>query len=950
MDDMRFVENTLPDSDAQASLLRKYCKIPPISKVLLICFALPTLMMTIVYFCLMVWPLGENSVLVLDLNAQYVYYFEKLRNIIVSGDSILYSFERALGGEFMGIFAYYLSSPLSILVALLPKSWMTESIFLLLVIKTGLCGLTFGYYLIKTRHARPIWAIMFSAMYALCSYVVVLQHNVMWMDNVILFPIILYGMDLLIREGRFRLYVASLAVAVLSNFYIGYMTCLFLAVYFFIRYFTMTPEEKGFRHGKKAFVSTLLRMVLYSFLAVLIASVIILPVYYSLSFGKLDFSTPNFSPRQLFDFIQLLTKMFFGSYDTVRPAGMPFLYGGTLMLLMLPLYFAAPAVRLRHKVGTLITLAFLVLGFNFSVLDIIWHGFQRPNWLNARFAFMFVCIAMIAAYDGFVHLKDLGVRKILPCAIGAIGILILVQALGYDNVEDFLTVWAGIFFICVLAVLVPYALRDRAPGDISLFTNHELILVAFVVFELICNGVLMGYCLDDDVAYTSRSGYRDFVDQYAEGAEKIAELDAEKYGENSLYRAEKTKHKKKNDNFAVDINGLSNSTSTLNAKAVAFLADIGLSARSHWSMYYGGNVVTDSFLGLRYLMVGKNATKPEYLDQFYTLLATTEGGVEIYENPLSLGIAFAVSDNILTYAEYDAELDRKLEEAGETYVRQNYADAVEYTTPFEYYNHMFSSMLGYDVEIFTPVYATESGTKGASRIFTTGHHGYEKSNPDGTASVEYTLTIEEDLPVYWYIPSTYPREVTIKLNNEVKGDYFEDDSFCIQQLGALSQGKHTFSIHLVEEKLYMATGCDYFWYFHEDVFREVVAYLSNGVLDAYSTKDDAITGTITVSEGMNTIFTTIPYDEGWEVYVDGELVEIRCLLDTMLGFTAPEGEHTVEMYYRPSCVKYGLILTLSACALFACLSYFDVYRRTGITPSDVMQECRRFLRRSRSKQ
>ena len=141
MDDMKNLDLTLPE---EKTGLWKVTRIPPFAKILSVCFLLPALMLALVYMCLLVWPFGEPSVLVLDLNAQYVYYFEKLRNILVSGDSLLYSFERALGGEFMGIFAYYLSSPLSILVAFLPKVMMTESLFLLLVIKTGLCGAALG--------------------------------------------------------------------------------------------------------------------------------------------------------------------------------------------------------------------------------------------------------------------------------------------------------------------------------------------------------------------------------------------------------------------------------------------------------------------------------------------------------------------------------------------------------------------------------------------------------------------------------------------------------------------------------------------------------------------------------------------------------------------------------------------------------------------------------------
>lgn len=926
MDAMPTPDLTLPE---EKSGLWKVTHIPPFSKILLVCFLLPAMLMLLIYLCLMIWPLGENSVLVLDLNAQYVYYFEKLRNILVSGDSLLYSFERALGGEFMGIFAYYLSSPLSFLVALLPKSMMTESLLLLLVIKTGLCGLTFGYYLTKTRMSRPVWTVMFSCMYALCSYVVVMQHNIMWIDNVALFPLILYGMDLLIKEGRFRLYVAALAVAIFSNFYIGYMTCLFLAVYFFIRYATMTPEERGLTWGKHAFWKALARMLACSLLAVAMSAVIILPVYYSLSFGKLDFSDPKYDAKQLFDFLKLLTKMYFGSYDSVRPSGMPFLYSGTLTLVLLPLYFAAPKIRLRHKVGNLAALGFLMIGFNFSIMDIIWHGFQRPNWLNARFAFMFVFFTVVMAYDAFVHLKETGGKKILPCCIGAGVLLLIMQAMEYDNVQDFLTVWAGLFFLCGFGALVPYALRDKDPDDVQLYSNPELYLVMFVVFELICNGVAMAYSLDADVSYSNRTGYRNFVDRFSDAVEDMEEIDAENYGEDSFYRAEKLKHRKKNDNFAIDINGLSNSTSTLNAKSIQFLKNMGLSARSHWSMYYGGNPVTNSLLGLRYVMAdkGTDSTMPEYMENMYTLVGTSEDEIEIWENPYDLGVLFAVSEDILSYAEYNEDDDRDLEENGLPSIRETYADAVEYKTPFQMMNHMLSAMLGREVEVFTKVDANESETKGVSPTFTTGHTGYELDDSGLTAKIIYEMDITEDLPVYVYFPSEYPRDAEMKLDDHKIGDFFTDDSFCVQELGVLEEGEHTFSLYLEEDNIYLASGCSYFWYFHEDVFTEVVEELQSGKMDAYSVRDDVITGTLTATEDKTAVFTSIPYDAGWTIYVDGEQVETLCLMDALVGFQISAGTHEVELRYRPDCVKYGLILSLSGVVLYAVASVWDVRRR-----------------------
>ncbi|MBQ8370105.1 MAG: hypothetical protein IJY35_09020, partial [Clostridia bacterium] len=46
--------------------------LPQNAKTLLWCFFLPAFLTVVIYCCLQVWPVGKNSVLVLDLNAQYI--------------------------------------------------------------------------------------------------------------------------------------------------------------------------------------------------------------------------------------------------------------------------------------------------------------------------------------------------------------------------------------------------------------------------------------------------------------------------------------------------------------------------------------------------------------------------------------------------------------------------------------------------------------------------------------------------------------------------------------------------------------------------------------------------------------------------------------------------------------------------------------------------------------
>jgi len=271
-------------------------------------FIIPTIIYFMVFIAIEVWPFGENSVLVLDLNGQYVYFFEALRNAVMEGESLVYSWSRALGGEFTGIYAYYLASPLSYIVCLFPKGYITEALLVIILLKCGISGATMSFYLKKTRpNFNEISVIVFSVLYALSSYAIVYSHNTMWIDALMLFPLVMYGEELLIKEHKFKLFVITLSLSVLSNFYIGYMVCIFVAIYYF--YYTFIAHNTdGYNkyYEDRHLVKSFLRVVGASAIAIAISAIIILPTYYSLQFGKTDFTNPSWEARSQFDLIDFI--------------------------------------------------------------------------------------------------------------------------------------------------------------------------------------------------------------------------------------------------------------------------------------------------------------------------------------------------------------------------------------------------------------------------------------------------------------------------------------------------------------------------------------------------------------------------------------------------------------------------------------------------------------------
>ena len=90
-------------------------------------FFLPLVIMWIVFMIKGAYPITQKSILVLDLNGQYMYFFEAMRDIFQGNGSPFYTWFRQLGGEFSGIYAYYVASPFALLSVFFPENGITEA-------------------------------------------------------------------------------------------------------------------------------------------------------------------------------------------------------------------------------------------------------------------------------------------------------------------------------------------------------------------------------------------------------------------------------------------------------------------------------------------------------------------------------------------------------------------------------------------------------------------------------------------------------------------------------------------------------------------------------------------------------------------------------------------------------------------------------------------------------
>lgn len=915
---------------------------------------IPAILFFLIYVARGLYPFGDGTVLVLDLNGQYVYFFEALKNTVLEGGSLLYSWSRSLGGEFLGMYAYYIASPLSYLILLFPSDKTQEFLLILFMIKAALCGATMGFYLHKhSVNKNKLTVIAFSILYAMSAYCVVHQNNTMWMDAVMWLPLVAYGIEQLVKYGKYKMFVIFLSLTVASNFYIGYMVCIFVFLYFFFYHFAYKDNDVNNPWQEKHhLLKSLVRIAFYSVLAIGMAAVIVLGAYYSLQFGKNEFTDPSWDLAFRIDFFDIFFKLLPSSYDTVRIDGLPFVYCGLITVILAPLFFCSKKFTVREKIACGAFLLLFCLSFSINVIDLVWHGFQKPQWLNNRYSFMFCFMLIFLAFRAFDHIEEISAKSIACVSAFIILFVVIVQnfaaeyvkkleALSYGpetgkfEVHDFATV---LMTVVALAIYVSiFALMPRIKNKDLL----SAILLGVICTEVFLSGLCNVNDFDEDVTFTKYYKYNEFKQLMVPVADTLRDYD------DSFYRAELTNRRKDNDNFALQLRGVTSTTSTLNSDTISFIHGMGYYGASHRTRYEGGSIVNDALLGIKYIITPRDYSSiygdPVLtLDDYakYTGMSTEEflemtkseeyenisaDKLNIYLNPYALSLAYASGTGIfdINFRDKNEWVDK---ETDERYNPEGYISV------FARLNALITCILGEDetVEVFKP--AIQNGepevSSGVKASVSSGHNKYVGDK----GKITYTYTVPEGVELFVHFPAFYTR--AIKLSSPTMNIFDGTKSLdkCNERIVYLGHTKGeeyklTVTIDNTTSggQFYTIVDESYIYYLDTELLEEVISRIRAEELKIEEYKEDDIRGTLTTLSDNRTILTTIPYDKGWQVYVDGEKVETRAAVeDALLTFEIKDaGEHDIRFVYRPTVFTAGLTISIVSFAGFILIILFE---------------------------
>ena len=358
---------------------------------LLASFFIPVAIMALVYLLNGIYPGSDRSILASDAFAQFSNFHASFRQVLLGKQSIFYTFNAALGLNYLSLAAYYLGGIFTPLVLFFPNQLMPDALYFLTLVKFGMMGLSFGVLAKSTYPKLPeTLRLALVTCYSLLSFAVAQSELIMWLDAFIYLPLVILGIQRLIAKQKVGLLFISYFLLFCTSFYFGFMIGVFSVMFFFVQLVA------NFRKTKPAIIPFFMTGICSGCASMFI----LLPTLIDLKTNGESLTKISQWKTEDTATLDLLVKNFIGVYDTTKYGSIPFIFVGLLSLIGLTLYYLNKRFLLKEKIAYTVLIAILIASFYLEPLNLFWQGMHAPNMFLFRFAFLFSFVVVYLAGFG----------------------------------------------------------------------------------------------------------------------------------------------------------------------------------------------------------------------------------------------------------------------------------------------------------------------------------------------------------------------------------------------------------------------------------------------------------------------------------------------------------------------------------------------------------------------
>jgi len=825
-----------------------------------------------------------------DLKQQYIPFIEYFCSVLRGEHDYWFSWTLNLGTGTSLLFAYYTLSPFNLIYLILGKDMALAATALVIVLKASTAAATFQLFITKYMKKAYYETVLFAMMYALCGFQVCYYFDLMWMDAFYMLPVIAIGIIRLIREKKCIDLLIAYAYVFAVNFYMGYIVGV-SSFFLFVFYFLYTKNYRNIKQNFKIVFSYGISVIS----ALLLTAVIWLPAVIQL-FKNIEKSYPSFSMDKC-NILFLYNNLFMGQMQTLNGVT-PFIYCGLFSMILFPFYIMNKNIKRKKRIYVSLCLLWFVCLFLIEPLNKMMHAFDRPEMFGHRFSYVFSFLITTICCEQFIYLRKIKQRTIGILLGVNLAVFIICHIL-YPVVwnEEFN---ANTWFILVVNIIFfgmwVFIIRRIRKKSWNVLT-YRVVMTFCLMLELGINAALCMNRMEHTVM--ERDNYMIWSKIQENTFDRIKKEENDK----DFYRILYMSPLNLNQAFLYDYNGVENFNSSEHIAVLNAIERMGIGRGVHIVRGPGTTPITRSLLNIKYI-IGGNSMEWELDNKTFYL--------SYKKNEQALSLGYMVNEEIKNY---------KFEES-----------------PFVNQDNLLSAMTGLNIHCFE-----KTGMKmtiDSGEYIKTDDATYLRHEKNSEEDSKFIFKADnDDRPLFIYfsqdryldetgganMPWIETNDITPAMENTVVVPEFIPAR--IIQIGTDEEGKYSFSIIMPQELEIDYYKKAYFCYYDDSEFQRAFDILRRQQWQIEEYKDGYIKGKIEVNE-KGIMFTSIPYDAGWTILVNGIEREAVPLLDNAFtGVSLENGTYEIEMYYEPIGKKEGERVSLTMLLAVLAVNIKTAYTR-----------------------
>lgn len=788
-----------------------------------------------------------------------VYYSEYLKTIIqnlVHGQFHIphWDFSIGEGSDIITTFHYYcLGDIFTVLCIFFPKEKMFVCYDFLTLLRLFCTGVAFSE-LCFYEDKKNYWIVLSCALiYTFCPFSFSnLNSHVFFISAAVYLPLIILGTEKVIKEDKPLVLTLSVMLSALSNIYFFYMNVLSTVIFVAVRLLFLKKDLKN-----RAI--SLLRIGIYSFLGVMMAASIFLPMFYTMiSSSRMGAKTNINLFYSLEEYRYILFSLVHSEYTY---------YGGFSVLGLI----AAPRLLLKKKDYTLKTLFVIaVLFISIPFFSKLYNAMVAPSdrWLYA----VSLLMAYITAHI-FEETDTTNKTLIIGTAISAI----YFRYCFYMDSFHW-QIYAVFSILAALAIINGRFITNRSLSGIV----YLLIIIISVSFNVLYSFSPNYWGLarngtDFEVVKNLKDGKNEILDQLNDDS-------FFRYAGDSLPT---------NESIHGDYSTPQYYWSIVDDNIVAFRKAVGLADRSnHHYKNYDDRFLLNALSGIRYYLCKDGESAP-----FGFTPVATYDEMMVFSNDYNLPVIYGYENFISEQEWSELSVINRNETLSDTAVLSNIDEKAEHSTPtFE------SVKLDYEISELNDVVLQDD------KIYVNASSASMKLNCSYIGKGEYYLAVEG-------LMSDDSTNLDIQYKDLHKTLYFKgkdsthyaDRHDFLINLGFLEELNEPITISFSDGGVFNYSSANLYYLPLEKEISDIDK-LNNIEILSLDIRDDAIKARINLKEEKLVCFA-VPYSKGWDARVDGKNVEIKqCNLQYM-AIELKEGEHSVDLKYETPMLVPGLLIS-----------------------------------------